>query len=127
MRHTISVTRAKRGLGYPETANLVKKAASAALKCEGVTEPCEIGVLLTDDEGIHAINLEHRGAFTSTSPIPTRAAAISGIWSSLWREWKLRPRSTAAGTPTRRSTCPYTPCFIFWGTIIWMRARRRPG
>ena len=66
MRHTISVTRAKRGLGHPETANLVKKAASAALKCEGVTEPCEIGVLLTDDEGIHAINREHRGVDAPT-------------------------------------------------------------
>ena len=34
---------------------------TAALEAEGVELPCEINVLLTDDAGIHQINLEMRG------------------------------------------------------------------
>ena len=66
MQHKIYVTRQKRSLGHPETAALVKKAAAAALKAEGMDEPCEISVTLTDDEGIHAINLDNRGVDAAT-------------------------------------------------------------
>ena len=66
MKHKIYVTRQKRGLGHPETAALVKKAAAAALVCEGMDEPCEISVTLTDDAGIHVINLENRGVDAAT-------------------------------------------------------------
>ena len=38
----------------------IKKAARAVLDEEGFTEPCELSVLLTDDEGIHVINKEFR-------------------------------------------------------------------
>lgn len=61
MQHKFYIYREKRGLGHPETAALVKKAAAAALRAEGVDEPCEIGVTLTNDEGIHGINCEQRG------------------------------------------------------------------
>ena len=61
MQHKFYIYREKRGLGHPETAALVKKAAAAALRAEGVDEPSEIGVTLTNDEGIHAINREQRG------------------------------------------------------------------
>lgn len=61
MNHKIYVTRARRGLGHPESAALIKKAAAAALKAEGMDEPCEISVTLTDDAGIHAINRDTRG------------------------------------------------------------------
>ena len=61
MQHKFYIDREKRGLGHPETAALVKKAAAAALRAEGVDEPCEIGVTLTNDEGIHVINCEQRG------------------------------------------------------------------
>ena len=61
MQHRLYIYREKRGLGHPETAALVKKAAAAALRAEGVDEPFEIGVTLTNDEGIHAINREQRG------------------------------------------------------------------
>ncbi len=33
---------------------------ATTLELEGVTLPCEISILLTDDEGIHQINLEQR-------------------------------------------------------------------
>lgn len=34
---------------------------TAALAAEGVDVPCEVDVLLTDDQGIHAVNLDMRG------------------------------------------------------------------
>ena len=37
-----------------------RKVITAALDAEGVEVPCEINVLVTDDEGIHQINLEQR-------------------------------------------------------------------
>lgn len=61
MKHKIYVSRDKRGLGCPDAYRLIKKAANTALEAQGIDALCEIFVLLTDDEGIHEINLEQRG------------------------------------------------------------------
>ena len=45
---------------FPYT-DLLASCITAALAEEGVDVPCEINVLITDDEGIHQINLEQRG------------------------------------------------------------------
>ena len=45
----ITITRTRRGLGFPDTQRYVKRAAAAALRAEGVTVPCELDVTLTDD------------------------------------------------------------------------------
>lgn len=63
---TVTVTRDKPLLGHPETAALVKRAVLAALASEGIDAPCRVDVLLTDDEGIHAINLGQRGVDAPT-------------------------------------------------------------
>ena len=42
------------------TEALLQRVISAALAAEGVDLPCEINVLLTDDAGIHQVNLEMR-------------------------------------------------------------------
>ena len=47
-------------------AGLLRETISAALAAEGVAVPCEVDVLLTDDEGIHQINLEQRGVDAPT-------------------------------------------------------------
>ncbi len=39
---------------------LLRRVITAALNAEGVSVPCEINLLMTDDEGIHAINREQR-------------------------------------------------------------------
>ena len=39
----------------------MERVICAALEAEGVTLPCELSVLLTDDEGIHQVNLDMRG------------------------------------------------------------------
>ena len=66
MKHQISLSREKRGLGQPEAAALIKDAVRTALAAEGVSEPCLIGVVLTDDEGIRRVNREFRGVDRAT-------------------------------------------------------------
>ena len=44
----------------------VHQVIHAALDAEGVTLPCEISVLLTDDEGIHQVNLDMRNVDRAT-------------------------------------------------------------
>ena len=46
----------------PDTVEpLLRRVISAALEAEGMDLPCGINVLLTDDEGIHQVNLDMRG------------------------------------------------------------------
>ena len=66
MRHKIYIRRDKKSLGSSQAYKLIKKAAAAALDAEGVDVPCEVNVLLTDDSGIHEINLEFRGIDKAT-------------------------------------------------------------
>lgn len=64
--HSIEVYREKRGLGFPEAAKLIRRAAKAALRAQGVAEDCLISVMLTDDAGIRAINRTQRGIDSAT-------------------------------------------------------------
>lgn len=59
--HKIIIYREKSGLGHIGTASLLRRAVKAALKAEGVNESCLINIMLTDDAGIHEINLQQRG------------------------------------------------------------------
>ena len=60
-RHYIPVTAEVPGAASESNCALIRKTIRAALEAEGVTVPCEVDVMLTDDEGIHAVNLEMRG------------------------------------------------------------------
>ncbi|MBR2895527.1 MAG: rRNA maturation RNase YbeY [Oscillospiraceae bacterium] len=60
-RHYIPITADVEGVDSDRTRALIRKAIRTALELEQVTIPCEINVLLTDDSGIHDINLEMRG------------------------------------------------------------------
>ena len=64
--HSIQIYREKRGLGYPEAAPLIRRAAKAALRAQGVREDCIISVMLTDDAGIRSINFQQRGIDSAT-------------------------------------------------------------
>ena len=66
MEHEVSISREKTGLGHREAAGLIKKAIRRALDAEGVDVPCQISVMLTDDEGIRAVNSEFRGVDRAT-------------------------------------------------------------
>ena len=66
MEHEVYVSREKTGLGHREAAGLIKKAVNRALDSEGIKVPCIISVMLTDDEGIHAVNKEFRDVDRAT-------------------------------------------------------------
>lgn len=66
MKHEIYISRDKKGLGHNNSAALIKKAAAMALNAEGVDVPCIISVMLTDDEGIRALNRDFRGIDSAT-------------------------------------------------------------
>lgn len=65
-RHRILVTATVPDAASDANVALIRKAIRTALLCEGVTVPCEIDVLLTDDEGIHEINRDMRGVDAPT-------------------------------------------------------------
>ena len=46
--------------GVEDFAGALRQVIPAALEAEGVGLPCEVDVLLTDDDGIHEINREMR-------------------------------------------------------------------
>ena len=58
--HYIPVTEDVPGAATKDNCALIRKTIRTALQVEGVDLPCEIDVLLTNDEGIHQINLDMR-------------------------------------------------------------------
>ena len=60
-QHSVEISRERPGLGHRNTAAFIKKAAAMALEAEGITQPCLISVMLTDEEGIRTVNREFRG------------------------------------------------------------------
>lgn len=66
MEHEVYVSRERKALGHNNSAVLIKKAVRLALDAEGVDVPCEISVMLTDDEGIRSVNSEFRGIDRAT-------------------------------------------------------------
>lgn len=66
MEHEVYVSRERNALGHNNSAALIKKAVRLALDAEGVDVPCEISVMLTDDEGIRSVNSEFRGIDRAT-------------------------------------------------------------
>ena len=60
MSHKINLTFDIFTIQQPRVASIIKKCINATLEAEGVTADCEINVLVTNDKGIHAINLASR-------------------------------------------------------------------
>ena len=60
MSHKINLTFDIFIIQQPLVASIIKKCIHATLEAEGVKADCEINVLVTNDKGIHAINLASR-------------------------------------------------------------------
>ena len=60
MSHKINLTFDIFTIQQPLVGSIIKKCIQATLDAEGVTADCEINVLVTNDKGIHAINLASR-------------------------------------------------------------------
>ena len=60
MSHKINLTFDIFTIQQPLVASIIKKCINATLAAEDVKADCEINVLVTNDKGIHAINLASR-------------------------------------------------------------------
>lgn len=60
MKHHISVHAEVPHVNPPALTAHIKRCIQGALDAEGVTIPCEVNVLLTDNQGIRQINREYR-------------------------------------------------------------------
>ena len=58
--HKINITYDIFTVRQPLVTAVIKKCIESTLAAEGVTAPCEINVLITNDRGIHAINKASR-------------------------------------------------------------------
>ena len=58
--HYIPITADVPGAANDPNCALIRRTIRTALAAEGLTAPCEVDVLLTDDDGIHEINREMR-------------------------------------------------------------------
>ncbi len=58
--HYIPITADVPGAANDANCALIRRTIRTALAAEGLTAPCEVDVLLTDDGGIHEINREMR-------------------------------------------------------------------
>ena len=65
-RHYIPITADVPGAASERNCALIRKVIRTALELEGVMLRCEVDVLLTNDEGIHAINKEMRDVDSPT-------------------------------------------------------------
>ena len=66
MKHRILVRYANKREKNPALTIHIYRCISAALEAEGVSIPCEINVLVTDDQGIRVINKATRGVDSAT-------------------------------------------------------------
>lgn len=62
----IYISRDKTGLGHNSAARYIRKAINMALEAEVIHNDCIVSVMLTDDEGIRALNNEFRGVDSAT-------------------------------------------------------------
>lgn len=58
--HYIPITADVPGAANDANCALIRRTIRTVLAAEGLTAPCEVDVLLTDDDGIHEINRELR-------------------------------------------------------------------
>ena len=73
----------------PLMASHIRKCIAATLEAEKVNVPCEINVLITDDVGIHGINLASRNIDRPTDVLSFPMFQLEpGILPADWEEYK---------------------------------------
>ena len=75
-RHYVPITADVPGVSEGQKA-LIRRVIRTALAAQGVDFPCEVDVLLTGDQGIHAINLEMRGVDRPTDVLSFPALSLA--------------------------------------------------
>lgn len=69
-------------------SRIIRKCINATLSAEGVDADCEINVLLTDDKGIHQLNLSTRGIDRPTDVLSYPMFEMTaGVLPESWEEY----------------------------------------
>lgn len=88
MKTKINLTFSAVTLQKPLVASVIKKCILETLQAEGVTVPCEINVLVTNDPGIHAINKASRNIDNPTDVLSFPMFQLEpGNLPSEWEEY----------------------------------------
>jgi probable rRNA maturation factor len=89
MNHRISITSEFPGLTTIPMKQHIKTCISAALAAEKVNVPCEINVLITNDQGIEAINSAYRKIDKPTDVLSFPMFELTpGVLPEDWSEYK---------------------------------------
>lgn len=146
MNAKINISFDHRSLLSVPVTRVIRQCVLGHLQAEKVPVPCEINVLLTNDDGIHAINLAsrrwtaYRCSLLSHVPADTGAPAPGlsdyldpetacvpwAIWPFLWSGPERRRWNSATRSAGRWGISPSTPCSTCWAMITWTRGRKRP-
>ena len=147
MNAKINISFDHRSLLSVPVTRVIRQCVLATLQAEKVPVPCEINVLLTNDDGIHAINLASRQVdrptdvlsfpmFRLTPEHLPRTGAIIwirrlacvpwAIWPFLWSGPERRRWNSATRSAGRWGILPSTPCSTCWAMITWTRGRKDP-
>ena len=89
MKHQIYVRYSDKRLKNPALTIHLHRCISAALEAQGVHVPCEINVLVTDDEGIRAINNAYRQIDKTTDVLSFPMFQLTpGVLPESWEEYR---------------------------------------
>ena len=89
MKHNIVITGQHHSLSALALRGHIRRCIIAALEEEGVNCACEINVLLTDDEGIRAINKAYRNIDKATDVLSFPMFQLTpGVLPESWEEFR---------------------------------------
>ena len=88
MKHRINITYDIFTLHQPLVTATIKRCITSALEAEGVQIPCELNVLITNDQGIHAINKASRNIDKATDVLSfPMFQLVAGIPPADWVDY----------------------------------------
>lgn len=88
MEHRIAVTFEKKSIGNLSVRRHIRRCILAALRCEGVSVPCEINVFVCSDETIRSINCASREIDRATDVLSFPMFTFTpGVLPSSWEEF----------------------------------------
>lgn len=89
MKHNIVITGQHHSLSALAIRGHIRRCIIAALEEEGVNCACEINVLITDDEGIRAINKAYRNIDKATDVLSFPMFQLTpGVLPESWEEYR---------------------------------------
>ena len=89
MKHRIVIRCEAHSLSDFALKQQIAKCITAALDKQGVDTPCEINVLVTDDEGIRAINKAYRNIDKATDVLSFPMFQLTtGVLPESWEEYR---------------------------------------